>query len=129
MIKLVADKRNRRPGRNQFVYRVLSPKIQEIAEDEFIISVRNPQVNFAFNSNKEFDAVNVQQERAMWIFPDYKIGISLLGRTIEDLVEQRVVTNIILISLLTLVLIFGVWIVFRNVKKEVQLAQIKSDFV
>jgi two-component system phosphate regulon sensor histidine kinase PhoR len=71
----------------------------------------------------------VQQERALWIFPEYTVGISLVGKTIEDIVEQRVITNIIFISLLTLVLIFGVWIVFRNVKREVQLAQIKSDFV
>jgi two-component system phosphate regulon sensor histidine kinase PhoR len=114
---------------NEFVYRILSPKIQKIAEDDFVISVRNPNTNFAFNSTKDFKINNVQQERALWIFPEYTVGISLVGQTIEDLVEQRVTTNIILISLLTLVLIFGVWIVFRNVKKEVQLAQIKSDFV
>jgi two-component system phosphate regulon sensor histidine kinase PhoR len=114
---------------NEFVFRILSPKIQKIAEDEFVISVRNPNTNFAFNSTKDFDINNFQQERTLWIFPEYTVGISLVGQTIEDLVEQRVTTNIILISLLTLVLIFGVWIVFRTVKKEVQLAQIKSDFV
>ncbi|UCH65563.1 MAG: HAMP domain-containing histidine kinase, partial [Ignavibacterium sp.] len=71
----------------------------------------------------------VQQERALWIFPNYKVGISLVGSTIEDLVKDRVVTNIILISLLTLVLIVGVYIVYRNIKREVEIAQIKSDFV
>lgn len=114
---------------NEFVYRILSPKIQEIAEQEFVISVQNPKVNFAFNSTKDFEVTDLQQERALWIFPEYTVGISLVGKTIEDLVQQRVITNIILISLLTLVLIFGVWIVYRNVKREVQLAQIKSDFV
>jgi two-component system phosphate regulon sensor histidine kinase PhoR len=44
-------------------------------------------------------------------------------------VRERVVTNIILISLLTLVLIVGVYIVYRNVKREIEIAQIKSDFV
>ncbi len=62
-------------------------------------------------------------------FPDYKIGISLIGQTIEELVQQRALTNILLIGLLTLVLILGVWIVYRNIKKEVEIAQIKSDFV
>ena len=114
---------------NEFVYRILSPKIQEIAEQDFVISVQNPKVNFAFNSTKDFEVVDLQQERALWIFPEYTVGISLVGKTIEDLVQQRVITNIILISLLTLLLCFGVWIVFRNVKREVQLAQIKSDFV
>jgi two-component system phosphate regulon sensor histidine kinase PhoR len=71
----------------------------------------------------------VQQERPLWIFPEYKIGISLVGQTIEELVQQRALTNILLIGLLTLVLILGVWIVYRNIKKEVEIAQIKSDFV
>ena len=113
----------------EFVYRILSPKIQEIAEDDFIISVRNPDMNFALNSTKDITVTDLQQERALWIFPEYTVGISLIGKTIEDLVEQRVITNFILISLLTLVLIVGVWIVYRNVKREVQLAQIKADFV
>jgi two-component system phosphate regulon sensor histidine kinase PhoR len=34
-----------------------------------------------------------------------------------------------MISLLALILVLGVWIVYRNVKREVELAQIKSDFV
>ncbi len=113
----------------QFTYRILSPKLQEIAQEEFIISVFNPEMKFQFNSSKDFKVRNVQQERPLWIFPDYKIGISLVGQTIEDLVKQRALTNILLIGLLTLVLILGVWIVYRNIKKEVELAQIKSDFV
>jgi len=132
-IEETPDKINRLTGLilnpNEFVYRILSPKIQEIAEQEFVISVQNPKLNFAFNSTKDFEVTDLQQERALWIFPEYTVGISLVGKTIEDLVQQRVITNIILISLLTLILILGVWIVYRNVKREVQLAQIKSDFV
>ncbi|MFI5237882.1 MAG: hypothetical protein ACHQLA_08090, partial [Ignavibacteriales bacterium] len=109
-----------------FTYRILSPKLQEIARDEFVISVFMPTENFQFNSTNDFVVRDVQQERPLWIFPDYKIGISLVGQTIEELVKQRALTNILLICLLTLVLILGVWIVYRNIKKEVELAQIKS---
>jgi len=113
----------------EFVYRILSPKIQEIARQEFVISVFNPSENFQFNSSKDFKVREVQQSRSLWIFPNYKIGISLVGQTIDDLVKQRALTNILLIGLLTVVLILGVWIVYRNIRKEVELAQIKSDFV
>ena len=112
-----------------FTYRILSPKLQEIARDEFVISVLMPAENFQFNSTNDFVVREVQQERPLWMFPDYKIGISLVGQTIEELVQQRALTNILLIGLLTLVLILGAWIVYRNIKKEVELAQIKSDFV
>jgi two-component system phosphate regulon sensor histidine kinase PhoR len=114
---------------NEFIYRILSPKIQEIAEGEFVISVFNREENFQYNSTKDYDSTKVQQERPLWIFPNYKVGISLVGSTIEDLVRERVVSNIILISLLTLILIVGVYIVYRNVKREIEIAQIKSDFV
>jgi two-component system phosphate regulon sensor histidine kinase PhoR len=113
----------------EFTYRILSPKLQEVAQQEFLISVFNREENFQFNSSKDFKIGEVQQSKPLWIFPNYQIGISLVGQTIEDLVQQRALTNILLISLLTAVLLIGVWIVYRNIKKEVELAQIKSDFV
>ena len=113
----------------EFTYRILSPKLQEIAQQEFLISVFNREENYQFNSSKDFKDGEVQQSKALWIFPNYQIGISLVGQTIEDLVQQRAFTNILLIGLLTIVLILGVWIVYRNIKKEVELAQIKSEFV
>ncbi|MBE0572538.1 MAG: HAMP domain-containing histidine kinase [Ignavibacteriaceae bacterium] len=113
----------------EFTYRILSPKLQEVAQQEFLISVFNRAENYQFNSSKDFTIGEVQQSKPLWIFPDYQIGISLVGQTTEDLVQQRAFTNILLIGLLTIVLILGVWIVYRNIKKEVELAQIKSDFV
>jgi two-component system phosphate regulon sensor histidine kinase PhoR len=113
----------------EFIYRILSPKIQEIARQEFVISVFNPSENFQFNSSMDFKIKEVQQSKSLWIFPNYKIGISLVGQTLDDLVKQRALTNILLIGLLTIVLILGVWIVYKNIRKEVELAQIKSDFV
>jgi len=113
----------------QFIYRILSPKIQEIAQEEFVISIFNRERDYQFNSTKGSAVTNIQQERNLWIFPEYKVGITIKGKTIEDVVRERAVTNIVMISLLALILIIGVWIVYRNVKREVELAQIKSDFV
>lgn len=112
-----------------FVFRILSPKIQAVAQTEFIISVINRINNFQFNSTKDFDVKEVQLEKPLWIVPDYTLGISLVGKTIQDLVKERAKTNVILIIILALVLIIGVYIVYRNVKKEVEFAQIKADFV
>lgn len=113
----------------EFTYRILSPKLQEVAQQEFLISVFNREENYQFNSSKDFKIGEVQQSKQLWIFPDYQIGISLVGQTIENLVQQRALTNIFLVGLLTIVLILGVWFVYRNIKKEVEIAQIKSEFV
>ena len=130
---------NEEPGKNElrgiildpqvFIYRILSPKIQEIAQDEFVISIFNRENKYQFNSSKDSQVRSIQQERNLWIFPDYKVGITIKGKTIEDVIRDRAVNNIVMISLLALVLVLAVWIVYRNVKREVELAQIKSDFV
>ncbi|MGB5895183.1 MAG: HAMP domain-containing sensor histidine kinase, partial [Ignavibacteriaceae bacterium] len=130
---------NEAPNRNElrgiildpqmFIYRILSPKIQEVAQDEFVISIFNREKKYQFNSTKGSKVRNIQQERNLWIFPEYKVGITIKGKTIEDVVRGRAVTNIVMISLLALILVLGVWIVYKNVKREVELAQIKSDFV
>lgn len=112
-----------------FVFRILSPKIQAVAQNEFIISVLNRKNNFQFNSTKDYDVKEVQLEKPLWIIPDYTLGISLIGKSIQDLVKERAATNIIIIIILAAVLLIGVYIVYRNVKKEVELAQIKADFV
>jgi two-component system phosphate regulon sensor histidine kinase PhoR len=63
------------------------------------------------------------------LFPDYVLGIRLKGRTIEEVVRERFYRNLLLIGLLDLVLIVGSWFVYRTVRREVELAQLKSDFV
>lgn len=112
-----------------FVFRILSPKIQAVAQDEFVISVISKIDDFRFNSKKDLEVKDIQLEKPLWIIPDYALGISLVGNTIQDLVRERTATNIILIIILSVVLVIGVYIVYRNVKKEVDLAQIKADFV
>ncbi|NWF51384.1 MAG: hypothetical protein HXY49_12680 [Ignavibacteriaceae bacterium] len=112
-----------------FVNDVLSPKIQEITEDRFVIHIYNSSRNFTFNTTERFDSGKVQQKKPLWLMPQYYLGINLKGRTIESLVESRSFTNIVLISLMLAVILAGGYIVFRNVKREVELAQLKSDFV
>jgi len=112
-----------------FIWKILSPKIQEVASEDFVISIFNRSESYRFNSNKDQIERKVQKEKELWIFPNYNIGISLNGKTIGELVKQRAITNIIIISVLSLILIFGVWFVLRNVRKEVELAKAKSDFV
>lgn len=112
-----------------FITRILSSRLQEVAKDEFIISVINPKTGYQYNSTKDFEKRPVQAQKALWIFPDYNLGISLVGQSIEDLVTERAMNNLILIGILLVVLIVAVWFVYRAVKKELELVQAKADFV
>lgn len=112
-----------------FISQILSSRLQEVAKDEFVISVINPKTNFQYNSTKDFNKREVQAQKALWIFPDYNLGISLVGQSIQDLVEERAINNLILIGILLIVLITAVWFVYHSVKKELEFAQAKADFV
>ncbi len=112
-----------------FIQYVLSPKIQEIAKDEFNISVSKNKSKEIVFSTERVNETSAQQEKTLWLLPEYSLGISLKGITIESIVRERMYLNLLLILALVLTLITGAWIIFRNVKREVELAQIKSDFV
>jgi two-component system phosphate regulon sensor histidine kinase PhoR len=113
----------------EFITQILSSRLQEVAKEEFVISVISPKTGFQYNSTKDFEKWLVQAQKALWIFPDYNLGISLVGQSIEDLVTERAMNNLILIGILLVVLISAVWFVYHAVKKELELAQAKADFV
>lgn len=112
-----------------FITQILSSRLQEVAKEEFIISVVNPKTGYQYNSTKDFVTRPLQAQKALWIFPDYNLGISLVGQSIQDLVKDRAMNNLLLIGALLFVLAAAVWIVYRSVKKELEFAQAKADFV
>ena len=57
------------------------------------------------------------------------MGIELKNLTISDLARDRMKRNLMLIGMMDLLLIFGAWLIFRNISKQVELSQLKSDFV
>ena len=113
----------------QFSEQVLSPKIQSIAQNEFIINIVNEKNGEVLYQNQNFSADKITQRRPLWLVPEGSIGILLKDSSIEELVNSKKNTFIIIISLLTISLLLGVWFVYANIKKEIKLAQIKSDFV
>jgi two-component system, OmpR family, phosphate regulon sensor histidine kinase PhoR len=109
-----------------FISRVLAPKIQSVAGDQFVIKISEGD-NTVYSSADDNRPVKVSRD--IWLAPDYQLGILLQGTTIDELVRRRFITNLIIISILSIILITGVWVVFSNIKREIELAQIKSDFV
>ena len=117
---------------NLFIEELLGPRLQVIAKDQFILSAHkrdhdDPVYLTSTTDSLSFNAVAMKKD--FWLLPDYYLGISTMGSSIQDLVNERTYTNLVLILILDAVLILGVWLVFANVRREVQLAQNKSDFV
>lgn len=116
---------------SDFIAEILGPKIQSVAQETFLISVTGKADGNEIYSNDIFrgNAVNTDHKKTTWLFPHYELGIALKGETIEDLVRQRTEFNILVIILLDLVLLLAAWFIYRAIRQEVRLAQLKADFV
>lgn len=113
-----------------FINTVLDPKIQEIAGERFFITayLKDGDRNI-YSSDKQHLPESVSHRKTFWVLDDYYLGIEMRDKTISELAWERSKKDLIIIGIVELVLLIGVWIIFRSVKNQMELAQLKSDFV
>ena len=112
-----------------FIREVLQPKLDETAAGEFILSVTHKTDNTQIYATGRVVSGEERQTKDLWLFPDYSLGIRLRGQTIEELVRDRFYRNLALLAVLDIMVLVGVWFVYRTVRREVELSQLKADFV
>ena len=111
-----------------FIEETLSPKIQEIAGDDFNIFVADSiKTNFLLSSPEANSMIT--QSNEIWMLPTYQLHVQSKGQTIESIIEFRAQRNILILSLLILLLVTGAILVAKNLRKEIQLSKAKADFV
>ena len=114
-------------SKEEFINGTLSPKFQEVIKDKFILFVENDSTTIF-----ESDSVENKESaitKAIWVIPSYQMGILLKGKTIDELMGQRIGYNFILLFAALIVIIIAGIFVFKSINKEIKLAHLKSDFV
>jgi len=113
--------------KEEFVKETLSPKFQEVIKDKFVLFVENDSTTIFESDSVENKESSVT--KALWVVPSYRMGILLKGKTIDELMGERIVYNFILLLAALFVIVIAGLFVFRAINKEIKLAQLKSDFV
>lgn len=116
----------------RFVEDLIGPRLQGIARDQFVLSVIRKQTNTVVYSTLARDSAQLPVPvltKDFWLLPDYALGIRSQGASLQEVVRERTLTNMSLLLAVDVVLLLAVVLVYRNIRKEVQLAQNKSDFV
>lgn len=116
----------------RFVEDLIGPRLQGIARDQFVLSVIRKESNAVIYSSQARDSVRLPVPvltKDFWLLPDYALGIRSQGASLQEVVRERTLTNMSLLLAVDVVLLLAVVLVYRNIRKEVQLAQNKSDFV
>lgn len=75
----------------RFINTVLAPKLEDIAGDQFMVGVFSTTRQQLIYQNAALHVDELKQTRALWLLPDYKLGIRLRGENIEEL--SRMVGN------------------------------------
>jgi len=122
-----------------FIQNTVGPKMQGISQDKFIISafrVKNDSLIYSTDVENQTSTAESMttfkgqvQKRDFWVLPGYYLGISLKGATLGDLVRSRTTTTVTILILLIFVFGAGILFLYRNIRREIQLSQSKSEFV
>jgi len=113
----------------EFIKQNLSGKISQTAEDKFVLTVLNNNENKIIHSTENISIDKILLKKPLWLLPGLSLGIDMKGESIQELTSQRFYKNIIILSLLLLILILGFGLIFFNLKKEIRLTQLKTDFI
>jgi len=114
----------------EFISQVLDPKIQAIAKGKFDIAAYSEGDELPFyTSNKQDGTRIINNKEPFWLLTNHLMGIELKDLTITDLTRERAKRNLLIIGIMDIILLSGAFLIFRNIKKQVELSQLKSDFV
>ncbi len=77
-----------------------------------------------------WDGGKAEMERSLTdIFPGLVLAIKYKGTTVADIGARFLRYNYIILGALSLLMVGGVFLTYRNVSREMNLARLKSDFV
>ncbi len=113
---------------NIFIENFLAPTMQKLAADNYVITAyysETDRIVFATDSTNEQSL----QTMPMWLLPDHEIQVNLKRDSAAEVAKKRYHLNLLWTGILVAVLLLGFVVIIRNIKKEIQLAQLKSDFV
>ena len=113
----------------EFVRQNLVPKISQACGDEFILTVINDIDKSIIYSCDKVEAEQLTILKSLWVVPGFSLGIKMKSGNIEDLVIERYYENLIVLGSLLIILIIGIGLIYRNLRKELALTQLKSDFI
>jgi len=115
---------------NNFINEVLNAKLEEVAGSQFCLAVfQGVEKYTVFPDTAKVIPESAEQKKELWLLPEFYLGIYPQGQSINELARSRSFWDLVFILMLNAVLITGVWFVYRNIRKEMALAQLKSDFV
>ncbi len=113
-----------------FIDQNLRAQIQQISQELFYIQIKQKESGrIVFYTGERAEPNDSLQSADMWYVPGYELGIRLKSKTLTDLASERTQRDNYLLLGIGILVILGFLFVIFNIRKEIKLAELKSEFV
>ena len=111
-----------------FIEDLLAPKIQQITTQVINVAINDTLANDLVYQSAAPPSGIIQAGRLLNM-PGYLLEVSLEATSVTDLIAYRTKRNLIALSVMVAIIILGLVLIFRNLRREMQLNKAKADFV
>lgn len=95
-----------------------------------VMMFHSPNESTPWVQSANWDGAKPEAERNFqWAFPQLTLAIKYQGTTVADISTRFLRYNYIVLAALSLFMVGGIFLTYRNVSREMTLARLKSDFV
>ena len=95
-----------------------------------VMMIHPPKDSTPWVASANWDGGQPEQERRFAdVFPNLVLAIKYEGTTVADIGTRFLTYNYIVLGALSLLMMGGIWLTYRNISREMNLARLKSDFV
>jgi signal transduction histidine kinase len=104
--------------------------VPEIEANPPVMMIHPAKDSTPWVTSGNWDGANPEAERTFqYVFPEMTLAIKYQGMTVADIGARFLRYNYIVLAALSLFMVAGIFLTYRNVSKEMNLARQKSDFV
>src|SRR5712672_2434315 len=95
-----------------------------------VMMIHSPKDSTPWVASADWDGGEPEEERRFAdVFPNLVFAMKYQGTTIADIGTRFLRYNYIVLGALSVLMVGGIWLTYRNVSREMNLARLKSDFV
>jgi signal transduction histidine kinase len=104
--------------------------VPEVEANAPVMMIHPSKDSTPWLTSGNWDGANPEAERMLQnVFPELTLAIKYQGLTVADIGARFLRYNYIVLAALSVFMVAGIFLTYRNVSKEMNLARQKSDFV
>ena len=112
-----------------FVTTFVMPKLRDVARGGVELGVFRGQTGAPVAATAALTWADVERHRPLWLLPDYAVGARVGEGSVEAALRRRVGQSLWLVGGVSVVLGLGALFAWRGVRREVEVARLREDFV